>query len=126
MKRNKEHKKHTNHNSIQSEGVTVQEKVEEHQEHEDCPEINKDIVETKQEGDFHEGHYKDIPDPKDFISHENFVEKQKIAEQHLTGEESHGEDEKSQGIWQKAKHVGVEVKDAILDGASKVKHFFTG
>lgn len=123
---NKEHRKHKNHHTIQSEGATVEEKVQELEGHEEFPNINKDIVESKHEGDFHEDHYKDIPDPKDFISHEDFLEKQKIAEKHLTGEDSHGEDEKSQGIWQKAKHVGAEVKDALLDGATKVKHFFTG
>jgi hypothetical protein len=90
------------------------------------PNIDKDIVQTNEPGVFHEGHYKDIPDQKDFISHEELLEKQDIAEKHLTGEETHGGSEHKQGIWDKAKHLGTEVKDALFDGASKVKNFFTG
>ena len=122
----KEHKKHIYHHKIEAENAPVEEKIHEHEEHQEFPETHKDIVESKEEGVFHEGHYKDIPDSKDFISHEDFLEKQKIAEKHLTGDEPHGESEKSQGILEKAKHFGVEVKDAILDGATKVKHYFTG
>lgn len=90
------------------------------------PEVNKDVVETNQPGEFHEGHYKDIPEQKDVISHEEFHDKKDIAEKHLLGEDiPQSEGEKSGGIWEKAKHLGEEVKDAILDGASKVKNLFT-
>lgn len=125
MSHKKGHKnKHHNDNDSNNEQL-AQTQNEEIQSEPVIPSIDRDIVQTNEQGSFHEGHFKDIPDQKEFISHEELLEKQDIANKHLNGEEDQGAGEHKEGLWEKAKHIGTEVKDAVLDGASKVKNLFT-
>jgi hypothetical protein len=80
---------------------------------------------NKQPEQFHEGHIKDIPDSREFMSHEEMHRKQIILNKHLQGEDT-AEIKEDEGIWDKAKQIGKEVKDAVFEGAFKVKNFFTG
>jgi hypothetical protein len=124
--RHHENSGHHKHHDISSSINTTEPQTENIMDQQLVPEVNKDIVQTNEPGEFHEGHYKDIPEQKDIISHEDFHEKKDIAEKHSLGEDvPQSGSEKEQGLWEKAKHLGTEVKDAILDGASKVKHLFT-
>jgi hypothetical protein len=66
---------------------------------------------------FHEGHEKDIPDPKDFMEHNKFEKMSHIAEEHLGGPIEGCE--KDKGLWEKT-------KEAVSSGIDSVKNLVSG
>lgn len=88
--------------------------------------------------EFHEGHEKDLPDPKDFQTHKTFEKNIKLVDEHLGGpiegnkisetlKSHHHHDQET--IWEKTKEAassGFEkTKDVVSSGVDKIKGLFS-
>ncbi len=71
---------------------------------------------------FHEGHEKDIPNPKDFMEHKKFEKMQHVAEDHLGGSIKTSEEGKD--VSHREKGFLDKAKDVFSRGVNKIKNIF--
>jgi hypothetical protein len=74
---------------------------------------------------FHEGHEKDIPDPKDFMEHHKFDLMRETADKHLEGKDAEKtirevpSTHENKGLWEKT-------KETISGGVKSIKNIISG